>query len=90
MRRLLFTAAVAALASACGPTQAASVETRPPNAPNLKPAFENQTRAPEMKAGVEYEVKTVAEGLASQSWKALALPVHTPSFKAAARSPSCR
>ncbi|MFZ3006547.1 MAG: PQQ-dependent sugar dehydrogenase [Phenylobacterium sp.] len=73
MRRLLFTAAVAALASACGPTQAASVETRPPNAPNLKPAFENQTRAPEMKAGVEYEVKTVAEGLANP-WAIAFLP----------------
>lgn len=73
MRRLLFTAAVAVLASACGPTQAASVENRPPNAPNLKPAFENQTRAPEMKAGVEYEVKTVAEGLANP-WAIAFLP----------------
>ncbi|MDO8801074.1 PQQ-dependent sugar dehydrogenase [Phenylobacterium sp.] len=73
MRRLLFTAAVAALLSACGPSQAASVETRPPNAPNLKPAFENQTRAPEMKAGVEYEVKTVAEGLANP-WAIAFLP----------------
>lgn len=73
MRRLLFTAAVAAVLSACGPSQAASVETRPPNAPNLKPAFENQTRAPEMKAGVEYEVKTVAEGLANP-WAIAFLP----------------
>ena len=76
MRRLLFTAAVAALVSACGPSQAAPgapVETRPANAPNLKPAFENQTRAPEMKAGVEYEVKTVAEGLANP-WAIAFLP----------------
>lgn len=73
MRRLLFTAAVAVLASACGPTQAASVETRPPNAPNLTPAFPNQTRAPEIKAGVEFEVKTVAEGLANP-WAIAFLP----------------
>lgn len=73
MRRLLFTAAVAALVSACGPTQAASVETRPPNAPNLTPAFPNQTRAPEIKAGVAFEVKTVAEGLANP-WAIAFLP----------------
>ncbi len=76
MRRLLFTAAVAALVSACGPSQAAPgapVESRPPNAPNLKPAFENQTRAPEMKAGVAYEVKTVTEGLANP-WAIAFLP----------------
>lgn len=73
MRRLLFTAAVAALVSACGPSQAASVETRAPNAPNLTPAFENQTRAPETKAGVEFEVKTVVEGLANP-WAIAFLP----------------
>lgn len=76
MRSLLFTAAVAALISACGPTQAAPgapVETRPANGKDQVPAFAGQTRAPEVKAGVEYEVKTVAEGLANP-WGIAFLP----------------
>lgn len=73
MRSLLLLTTAAILVSACGPSQAASVETRPPNAPNLTPAFANQTRAPEMKAGVAYEVKTVAEGL-SNPWGIAFLP----------------
>ncbi|WP_340647406.1 PQQ-dependent sugar dehydrogenase [Phenylobacterium sp.] len=76
MRRLLFTATVAALVSACGPTQAAPgapVETRAANGKDQAPAFTNQTRAPEVKAGVEYEVTTVAEGL-SNPWGLAFLP----------------
>ena len=40
-----------------------SVETRPPNAAGQKPAFAAQTRAPERKLNVAYEVVTIAEGL---------------------------
>lgn len=43
--------------------QQAGVDPRPPNAPNQKPAFEGQTRAPERKTNVAFEVVTVAEGL---------------------------
>jgi glucose/arabinose dehydrogenase len=35
----------------------------PPNAPNQKPAFAGQTRAPERKTNVAFEVSTFAEGL---------------------------
>src|SRR5262245_9185219 len=43
--------------------QQAPVETRSPNAPNQKPAFAGQTRVPEQKSNVSFEVVTVAEGL---------------------------
>ena len=39
------------------------VDKRPPNAKNQKPARPDQTRAPEAKSGVAYDVVTVAEGL---------------------------
>ena len=39
------------------------METAPANAPNLKPAFEGQTRVAERKANVAFDVVTVAEGL---------------------------
>jgi glucose/arabinose dehydrogenase len=41
--------------------QPASVETRPPNATGQTPAFAGQTRAPEHKLNVAYDVVTVAE-----------------------------
>jgi len=40
------------------------MNTRPPNAPDQKPAFPGQTRAPEQKLNVAFDVVTVAEGLA--------------------------
>jgi aldose sugar dehydrogenase len=60
--------ATAALAS-----QQPGVETRPPNAPNQAPAFAGQTRAPEKKSNVAYEVVTVAEGLVNP-WSLAFLP----------------
>jgi glucose/arabinose dehydrogenase len=41
----------------------AGVDKRPPNAKNQKPARPDQTRAPEAKSTVAYDVVTVAEGL---------------------------
>ena len=39
------------------------LNVRPPNAPEQKPAFSGQTRAPEQKLGVAFNVVTVTEGL---------------------------
>lgn len=86
MRSLMLTAAVAALLAACGGTEGraqapaaapksatGSLETRPANAPEQNPAFAGQTRAPEMKANVAYQVQTVADGLV-KPWGLAFLP----------------
>src|SRR4051812_38244361 len=39
------------------------VDSRVPNATSQKPAFASQTRAPEAKANVAFEVRTVSVGL---------------------------
>jgi glucose/arabinose dehydrogenase len=49
--------------AATGRTQQAGVETRPPNAPEQTPAFPGQTRVPEQKANVAFQVVTVVDGL---------------------------
>ena len=49
------------------------LNTRPPNAPNQKPAVAGQTRAPERKANVAFDVVTVAEGLVNP-WGLTFLP----------------
>jgi aldose sugar dehydrogenase len=49
------------------------VDPRPPNAPNQKPAFPGQTRAPERKTNVAFDVVTVAEGL-NKPWGLAFLP----------------
>ena len=49
------------------------METRPPNAAGQKPAFAGQTRAPEQKSNVAYELVTVAEGLVNP-WAVAFLP----------------
>jgi aldose sugar dehydrogenase len=46
---------------------------RPPNAPNQKPAFPGQTRAPERKSNVAFDVVTVATGL-ENPWGMTFLP----------------
>jgi glucose/arabinose dehydrogenase len=77
MKSLLSAAATAVLLAACGgqagnaqtgaaETAAAGgapVETRPPNGKDQKPAFPGQTRAPEVKAGVAYDVTDHVTGL---------------------------
>jgi aldose sugar dehydrogenase len=49
------------------------VDPRPPNAPNQTPAFAGQTRAPERKSGVAFDVVTVAAGL-QNPWGMAFLP----------------
>jgi len=82
MRLAHLALAVLAL-SACGPAGEAQVqapaggrspvETGPPNAPDQKPAFPGQTRAPETKANVAYTVETLATGL-DHPWSLAFLP----------------
>jgi aldose sugar dehydrogenase len=49
------------------------VDPRPPNAKDQTPAFEGQTRAPEHKTNVAFDVVTVAEGL-EKPWGLAFLP----------------
>jgi aldose sugar dehydrogenase len=49
------------------------VDPRPPNAPTQKPAVAGQTRAPERKTNVAFDVVTVAEGL-NRPWGLTFLP----------------
>src|SRR5687768_5090442 len=49
------------------------MNTRPPNAPDQKPAFAGQTRAPEQKLNVAFDVVTVTEGLVNP-WGMAFLP----------------
>jgi len=48
-------------------------DPRSPNAPDQKPAFAGQTRAPEQKLGVAFRIVTVAEGL-QNPWGLAFLP----------------
>ncbi|MDP9322808.1 MAG: PQQ-dependent sugar dehydrogenase, partial [Acidobacteriota bacterium] len=43
--------------------QQGGADPRPPNATGQTPAFPGQTRAPERKSNVAFDVVTVAEGL---------------------------
>ncbi len=77
--RLRHLALAALVLSACAPattTQAQPnppVETGPPNAPDQKPAFPQQTRAPEEKLGVAFNVETLVTGL-DHPWGLAFLP----------------
>jgi glucose/arabinose dehydrogenase len=53
--------------------QQGGVDTKPPNAPSQKPAFAGQTRAPEQKLEVAFDVVPVAEGLVNP-WGMAFLP----------------
>jgi glucose/arabinose dehydrogenase len=55
------------------PTAAQGVQTQAPNAVDQKPAFAGQTRAPEQKLNVAFDVVTVAEGL-QNPWSVAFLP----------------
>jgi glucose/arabinose dehydrogenase len=82
MRRTLLTAsaALAAALAACGPAPAQPtgqagppVESRVANAPEQKPAFPNQTRAPGLSSGVVGQYATLASGL-DHPWGMTFLP----------------
>ena len=80
MRSKVMVAALAVTVVAAGVTltrlaaqQAQSVETRPPNATGQTPAFPNQTRAPERKSTVPYDIVTVIDGL-ENPWGLAFLP----------------
>ena len=74
--RLVFALAAAAAAVGFGVVAIAQPpvnEPRPNNNAGYGPAFPNQTRAPEIKSNVAYEVKEVATGLVSP-WAVEFLP----------------
>jgi glucose/arabinose dehydrogenase len=77
--RLRHLALAAFALSACGPAGQVQalpnppVQTAAPNAPDQKPAFPEQTRAPEEKLGVAYQVETLATGL-NHPWSLAFLP----------------
>ena len=60
-------------ASALVVAQQAGVDPRPPNAPNQSPAFQGQTRAPEKRLDVAFDIVTVVEGL-QNPWSVAFLP----------------
>ena len=72
---IAITLSLGGIASAQTPAPAppAGVDPRPPNAPTQKPAFAGQTRAPERKSGVAFDVVTVADGL-ENPWGMAFLP----------------
>jgi glucose/arabinose dehydrogenase len=67
------TAVLVLAASACAFGQDAGFNRQPPNAVDQKPAFAGQTRAPEHKTNVAFEVTTVSTGLVSP-WGLAFLP----------------
>jgi aldose sugar dehydrogenase len=71
----VITAAAIGICAGAGAAQApqAGVDPRPPNATGQTPAFPGQTRAPEAKKNVAFEVVTVAEGL-DKPWGLTFLP----------------
>lgn len=81
MRTPLLTAsaALAAALAACGPAPAqpgqagAPVESRAANAPEQKPAFTGQTRAPGLNSGISGQYQTLASGL-DHPWSMAFLP----------------
>jgi len=85
MARCILALAAVALLGACGGSDGRAQpqdpstakgrpeETRPPNAPNQTPAFAGQTRAPRLTTRTEFQVVTVARGLA-HPWGLAFLP----------------
>ena len=69
----LFTLSAFTSAAAQEAPKPAGVDPRPPNATGQAPAFPGQTRAPERKSNVAFDVVTVAEGL-QNPWGMAFLP----------------
>jgi glucose/arabinose dehydrogenase len=57
----------------CAASLAAPVQTEPPNVPEFKPAFPQQTRAPEVKSSASLEVREIAAGF-NKPWAIAFLP----------------
>jgi glucose/arabinose dehydrogenase len=72
-RSVIATTAIAAAFAASVSAQEGGVDPRPPNGTGQKPAFAGQTRAPERRSNVAFEVVTVAEGL-QNPWGLTFLP----------------
>jgi glucose/arabinose dehydrogenase len=70
---IVLAAAVAVAVMPCAALAQPGVENRPPNATNQQPAFPGQTRAPERRANVAFDVVVVAEGLVNP-WGLAFLP----------------
>ena len=68
-----FAVVTCAVGNAPALAQQAGVDPRPPNGVGQTPAFAGQTRAPERKADVAFDVVTVAEGL-QNPWSVAFLP----------------
>lgn len=73
MRIAVAMSAVLAVLSLNATAQQGGVDPKPPNASSQKPASAGQTRAPEEKLGVAFEVVPVAEGLVNP-WGMTFLP----------------
>jgi glucose/arabinose dehydrogenase len=73
VRIAIVVTAVLALLSLNATAQQGGADPKPPNASSQKPAFAGQTRAPEEKLGVAFEVVPVAEGLVNP-WGMTFLP----------------
>ena len=71
--RILVTALVLSVCATAASAQEAAFNSRPPNATNQTPAFAGQTRAPEKKLNVAFDVVTVVEGL-QNPWSVAFLP----------------
>lgn len=79
MKRTIFVAIFALFAGCAwaqtGGTPQGGADPHPPNAPNQRPAFPGQTRAPERKSNVAFDVVTVVDGL-KFPWGMAFLPDH--------------
>jgi glucose/arabinose dehydrogenase len=73
MIRFAYTVVVTTVLAAAVFAQQGGVDPRPPNAPEQKPAFPGQTRAPEQTSRVAFDVVTIAEGL-QNPWAIAFLP----------------
>jgi aldose sugar dehydrogenase len=71
--RNLATALVLSVCATAASAQEAAFNSRPPNATNQTPAVPGQTRAPEQKLNVAFDVVTVVEGL-QNPWSVAFLP----------------
>lgn len=77
MKKIFFAIVTMLFIVACSPTKSQSpgspVETKAPNSPQYKPAFEGQTRIAGIKTTTAYTTKTITKDL-DKPWSMVALP----------------